>query len=252
MSTPGTITHRTPVTGVNNPAYQVSKNAWNEPLVVASAAPDGAVLVKDATQSDGWGAVPVLTPAQVDLSGVVPITRTINGQPLSTNIVIGTDLTGGVPFQRTVNGHELSADVVVTKADIGLGNVENVAVSTLGLAVQADVVAALATKAPLTAGAVAVVDGGTGRVSQSLAAAATLSLGVVEGFLFLASSAHAHAVAVVGGSAGHVAILLDASGAYGAIQGIAGLINVYWTGSEYRVENQTAGALVVTVSRIGA
>jgi hypothetical protein len=35
------------------------------------------------------------------------------------------DLSGYVPISRTVNGHELSANVTISKADVGLGNVED-------------------------------------------------------------------------------------------------------------------------------
>lgn len=38
--------------------------------------------------------------------------------------------TSRVPTSRTVNGHALSANVTITKSDIGLGNVENTALST--------------------------------------------------------------------------------------------------------------------------
>jgi hypothetical protein len=38
-----------------------------------------------------------------------------------------TDLASKVPTSRMVNGHALSADVTVTKSDVGLGNVNNVA-----------------------------------------------------------------------------------------------------------------------------
>ena len=54
-TTPGTITHRKAVTGANNPAFQVSKDPWNDSLVIASAAADGTVAVRDRTQTDGWG-----------------------------------------------------------------------------------------------------------------------------------------------------------------------------------------------------
>ncbi|MCE5291592.1 MAG: hypothetical protein LLG14_20465 [Nocardiaceae bacterium] len=37
------------------------------------------------------------------------------------------DVSGSVPVSRTVNGHPLSADVTVTKADVGLNNVNNTA-----------------------------------------------------------------------------------------------------------------------------
>lgn len=55
MSTAGTIKRRTLLTGTNNPAYQVSKDAYNDSLIVASAAPDGTVLVRDSANGDGWG-----------------------------------------------------------------------------------------------------------------------------------------------------------------------------------------------------
>lgn len=35
-----------------------------------------------------------------------------------------------MPITRTVNGHALSANVTITKSDIGLGDVENIALST--------------------------------------------------------------------------------------------------------------------------
>ena len=39
--------------------------------------------------------------------------------------------TSRVPTTRTINGHALSANVTITKSDIGLGNVENTALSTV-------------------------------------------------------------------------------------------------------------------------
>ena len=43
---------------------------------------------------------------------------------------LSVDLSGYVPTSRTVNGHALSSDVTVTKSDVGLGSVENTALST--------------------------------------------------------------------------------------------------------------------------
>ena len=43
---------------------------------------------------------------------------------------LSADLSGYVPTSRTVNGHALSSDVTVTKSDVGLGSVENTALST--------------------------------------------------------------------------------------------------------------------------
>ena len=70
MSTVGTISRRTPLTGVNNPAYQVSKTVANDSLIVASAAANGSVMVRDSANPDGWGFLALLPAASVDLSGV--------------------------------------------------------------------------------------------------------------------------------------------------------------------------------------
>ena len=48
----------------------------------------------------------------------------------NSRVVDTTDLAGYVPTGRTVNGHALNANVTVTKGDVGLGNVENTALST--------------------------------------------------------------------------------------------------------------------------
>ena len=101
-SLPGSIDRRNPISGPDNPAYQISADEWNRALVVNSTAPDGALFVRDRSQPDGWGLVTDLPP------GV------------------------GVPASRMVNGHPLSADVWVTQGDVGLGKVENVALSTWG------------------------------------------------------------------------------------------------------------------------
>jgi hypothetical protein len=137
----------------------------------------------EQVQPTDWGSTASAAPTHVvegtvdagdlDLTGVVPITRTINGQPLSADVVLtipDPDLSGlvltsdarlsdarvpvahtqafstitGLPSSlagygildpivlgtRTVNGHALSGDVVVTKGDLGLGSVENTALST--------------------------------------------------------------------------------------------------------------------------
>src|SRR5262245_55533677 len=98
----GTINHRHVTKLPDNPNADSSSDQWNDALVIRGTDADGFVLTRDATQPDGWRFAPLPT---VDLSGVVPITR-------------------------TVNAHPLSSDVVVTKGDVGLGNVENTALST--------------------------------------------------------------------------------------------------------------------------
>jgi hypothetical protein len=103
MSTVGTIRRRTPLTGVNNPAYQESLTVANDSLIIASAAADGAVAVRDSANPDGWGFT-VLTKADVGL-GLVENTAlsTWAGSaaittvgPLSTLIVGGQVAPAGV------------------------------------------------------------------------------------------------------------------------------------------------------------
>ena len=57
---------------------------------------------------------------------------TITSTPTTLSGYGITDAQGldAVPNTRTVNGHALSADVTVTKSDVGLGSVENTALST--------------------------------------------------------------------------------------------------------------------------
>lgn len=100
MSDVGTIHHRFPSLKADlADATKVRPGNWNDSLILAGGV-NGQVLVRDTLQADGWGwALP-------------------------------TDLAGLVPATRQVNGHALSADVTVTKSDIGLGNVENTALST--------------------------------------------------------------------------------------------------------------------------
>lgn len=51
--------------------------------------------------------------------GTVPLTRTINGKPLSANVTLTTDDVSAVPTTRTINGKPLSANVTLTPADVG-------------------------------------------------------------------------------------------------------------------------------------
>lgn len=51
--------------------------------------------------------------------GAVPITRTINGKPLSADVVLDVDdISGAVPDKRTVNGMSLEADITLTAENV--------------------------------------------------------------------------------------------------------------------------------------
>lgn len=54
-----------------------------------------------------------------DNTGGVPLTRTVNGKPLSTDIVLNSADTSSVPLTRTVNSKALSTDIVLNSTDIG-------------------------------------------------------------------------------------------------------------------------------------
>ncbi|MCW6030169.1 phage tail protein [Pantoea sp. JK] len=56
--------------------------------------------------------------------GAVPTTRTVNGKPLSDDVSLTYADTGAVPTTRTVNGKPLSNDVSLTYADTGSVPVE--------------------------------------------------------------------------------------------------------------------------------
>lgn len=58
-----------------------------------------------------------------DLSGYVPISRTVNGQSLESDITL--DLSSYVPTSRTVNGQALSSDISISKSDVNLGSADN-------------------------------------------------------------------------------------------------------------------------------
>lgn len=51
--------------------------------------------------------------------GAVPTSRTVNGKPLSANVVLSAADIGAVPQARTINTKPLTADVVLSAADVG-------------------------------------------------------------------------------------------------------------------------------------
>ena len=125
MSTVGTISRRTPLTGVNNPAYQVSKTVANDSLIVASAAANGSVMVRDSANPDGWGFLSQLPAASVDFAAGLTLGAGTLAAPL---LVVG----------EAGTGFSLPAPAVLK---IGIGGVQVARFSTtdnnLGLGVSA-------------------------------------------------------------------------------------------------------------------
>lgn len=64
----------------------------------------------------------------ISLSGNLTVSS--GGATVSGTNTGDQDLSGYVPTTRTVNGHALSSNVTVTASDVGLGSVENTALST--------------------------------------------------------------------------------------------------------------------------
>lgn len=78
-----------------------------------------------------------------------------------------------VPNARTVNGHSLSANVTVTKADVGLGNAEDTALSTWAGSANLVTLGTVAT-GTWNATTIGITKGGTGQVTANAALNALL------------------------------------------------------------------------------
>jgi len=134
----------------------ITTGAWTgTPIAVANGG-TGATTISDARTSLGLG--DIATRNQRDF-------------------VTSSNLTTYVPNTRQINGTPLSGDITLTKSDLGLGNVENMALSTWAGST------GITTLGTITAGvwegtAIAVAKGGTGATS---AAAARTNLGLEIG-----------------------------------------------------------------------
>jgi hypothetical protein len=96
--------------------------------LLGGAEANGSILTKSTGSSTGASWLPDVAAGSILVSGGVGAAptwsvrpTTLAGYGITDPIVLGT---------RAVNGHALSADVVVTKGDLGLGAVENTALST--------------------------------------------------------------------------------------------------------------------------
>ena len=82
----------------------------------------GSLGIFARNQNTAW--TRIYTATQMD-ARYVPLTRTVNRKPLTTDIVLTPGDVGAVPVDRTVNGYDLSKDVVLSKGDVGLSEVQN-------------------------------------------------------------------------------------------------------------------------------
>ena len=67
----------------------------------------------------GWSKI--LVDGDVNLSGYVPTSGTVNGKALSGNISLSASDVGAVPTSRTVNGKALSGNISLSASDVGAG-----------------------------------------------------------------------------------------------------------------------------------
>ncbi|MGR5944903.1 tail fiber domain-containing protein [Enterobacter sp. C4G1] len=66
----------------------------------------------------------IYTATQMD-DRYTPLSRTVNGKPLTSDITLTSTDTGSVPTSTKVNGKTLTSDISLVKADVGLSNVTN-------------------------------------------------------------------------------------------------------------------------------
>jgi len=127
-STDGSITITTPAAGVKNLAVVFpgkskvsSGDTTADYLFTKLVAGSGINLIKNNA-----GGNETIT---IDSEASAPAWGDITGT-LSNQTDLQAELDAKVPTTRTVNGYALSSNVTITKSDIGLGNVENTALST--------------------------------------------------------------------------------------------------------------------------
>lgn len=154
---------------------------------IFSGGVNGEFVKRDSSSATGasWAAI---TKSDIGLANVenTALSTWIGSTSLTTLGTIGAgvwqgsviaaaylNLTSVVPATRAVNGHALTADITVTKSDVGLGNVENTALSTWAGSSSITIVGTLATLS-VTATITGSVSGSSGSCTGN-AATATLA-----------------------------------------------------------------------------
>ena len=87
----------------------------------------GKVAVSDVTATELGYLDGVTSNIQTQLNSKLSSAPVTSVNSKTGAVTLGASDVGAVPTTRTVNGHALSANITVTKDDIGLGNVANVA-----------------------------------------------------------------------------------------------------------------------------
>lgn len=89
---------------------------------------------------------------EIDLSGYVPTSRTVNGKALTGNITIAASDVSAVPTTRKVNNKALSADITLSASDVGALATNGTAAKATADASGNNIVNTYATKTELTNG----------------------------------------------------------------------------------------------------
>ena len=89
---------------------------------------------------------------EIDLSGYVPTSRTVNGKALTGNITLAASDVSAVPTTRKVNNKALSADITLTAGDVGALATNGTAAKATADASGNNIVNTYATKTELTNG----------------------------------------------------------------------------------------------------
>ena len=116
----GTATKLATARAINGVSFDGTANIT---VPAAAGTLTGSTLASGVTASS-------LTSAAGGTFGTAAFTAATAYDPAGAAAAITLAGLGGVPTSRTVNGHALSSNVSVTAGDVGLGSVENTALST--------------------------------------------------------------------------------------------------------------------------
>jgi len=109
-------------TGTSNSSGVVTWSAWVRTANITSAGVNSTIKsltgLTTAIPITGGGTGATTAAAALTNLGAVPTSRTINGKPLTGNVVLTqADIEGTVPSSLTINGIPLTGDITLTQGD---------------------------------------------------------------------------------------------------------------------------------------
>jgi hypothetical protein len=81
---------------------------------------------------------------------------------------------------------------------------------------------------------------------------ATVSLGATLNGFLVVQTANYSGLLAPRGAVGAITIVSDPTGSFSVVAGTGGLVNVYWTGSVYELQNKTGATIAVRAIALGA